>query len=221
MPYLNILQMYLLMPVIIVSVVITDITQTMMHKTESTILPVQKEKMAKFVDKNQLTCMADNIYHEARNESVIGQAAVARVVLNRIWHGGFGSTPCKVVYQSYDIDKPDPNTNDINKVKLCQFSWVCEDIKKPNRNSQSYRNSLQVAYDVLAYDMYKDIVPRNTLFYHNTSIQPNWPHTVVKRIGNHIFYRKSYKNARRSSVKSRQTYVLNEPIPKEVRVGSN
>jgi spore germination cell wall hydrolase CwlJ-like protein len=152
-------------------------------------VPQEPVQVAKKVDEKQLKCLADNIYHEAGSESIHGQAAVARVVLNRIRYG-FASTPCQVVYQANVITRIDEATQHMVKVKLCQFSWVCE--KNVNKiNPARYRTAKQIAYDVLAFDAYKDVVPRTTLFFHNLSIQPNWPHHKVKQIGNHIFYTKA------------------------------
>ena len=48
---------------------------------------------------NALMCMAINIYHEARNESVIGQIAVGQVVMNRVADERFPNTVCEVVTQ--------------------------------------------------------------------------------------------------------------------------
>ena len=159
----------------------------LMKKVEP--VPVEPVPVAKKVDEKQLKCLADNIYHEANGESIHGQAAVARVVLNRI-HYGFANTPCQVVYQANIITRIDEATQEMVKVKLCQFSWVCE--KNSNKiNPARYRTAKQIAYDVLAFDAYKDVVPRTTLFFHNLSIEPNWPHHKVKRIGNHIFYTKA------------------------------
>ena len=58
----------------------------------------EPEVVAKVVDPKQLACMAKNIFYEAGSESLNGQAAVARVVMNRIAHG-FGKNPCAVIYQ--------------------------------------------------------------------------------------------------------------------------
>lgn len=155
------------------------------------------EKVKPVVDQKQLQCLADNIYFEANGEPIEGKAAVARVVLNRINHG-FAPTPCKVVYQTTKVQQ----TNEDDEtfwVKLCQFSWVCEGKKNPNRNSKSYQTSLQVAHDVLAYDAYKDVIPRTVLFFHNTSFTNNYPHKVVARIGNHIFYEKKANAKKRTT----------------------
>jgi spore germination cell wall hydrolase CwlJ-like protein len=140
-------------------------------------------KVAKFVDPKQIICMATNIFYEAGGESTAGKAAVARVTLNRV-NSGFANTPCNVVYQTTVRDDR----------KLCQFSWVCEGKGNPNKNSQSYQASLQVAYDVLVLDKYKDVVPKNTLFFHNKTVEPDWEHYErVQVIGNHIFYSKKKK----------------------------
>lgn len=166
--------------------------------------PKQEEskKVAKQVDKKQLQCLADNIYYEAGSEPTEGKAAVARVVLNRVNHG-FAPTPCKVVYQSTTTKQ----TNDDDEtfwVKVCQFSWVCEGKGNPNRNSHNYQSSLQVAKDVLLYDKYKDVIPKTVLFFHNTSYTNNYPHEVVAKIGNHIFYKKKHGKHKK---KSRQGFV--------------
>ena len=49
------------------------------------------------VDKEQHKCLALNIYHEARSESMEGQIAVAQVTLNRVAHSEWPSTICEVV----------------------------------------------------------------------------------------------------------------------------
>jgi len=133
----------------------------------------------KIVDMEQLNCLATNIFHEARKEPVLGQAAVAWVVINRVKHG-FASTPCKVIYQTTNTDKG----------KLCQFSWVCEGKGNPNKNDPFYKKAYQIAYEVLVLDMYKGVVPTTTLFFHAIHIDPMWPYHQVKQIGNHVFYAK-------------------------------
>ena len=160
---------------------------------------VPETKIAKIVDPKQLTCMAKNIFYEAGSESLNGQAAVARVVMNRIAHG-FGKDPCAVIYQASYVDKL--IDDEMQKVKLCQFSWVCEGKSEPNKNSARYKQAEQVAYDVLAHDAYTDVVPKSTLFFHNLSVDPLWPYKQVAKIGNHIFYSKAKKPIQKIIVKS-------------------
>jgi spore germination cell wall hydrolase CwlJ-like protein len=151
---------------------------------------VEEPTIAKIVDPKQLNCLAKNIFYEAGGEPLSGQAAVARVVMNRITHG-FGKNPCAVVYQTTHVDKL--IDDEVQKVKLCQFSWVCEGKGDPNIHSTRYKQAEQVAYDVLAYDAYADVVPKTTLFFHNLSVDPLWPYKQVAKIGNHIFYSKHKK----------------------------
>jgi spore germination cell wall hydrolase CwlJ-like protein len=184
----NIIMMFLLLPLIVFGMPRSTHIESVQQETEPTT--VQQ------VDKKQLQCLADNIYYEAGGEPTEGKAAVARVVLNRVDHG-FAPTPCKVVYQTTKVKQ----TNEDDEtfwVKACQFAWVCEGKGNPNRNSLRYQTSLQVAYAVLAYDAYKDVIPKTVLFFHNTSIINKYPHEVVAKIGNHIFYKKKpKKNAKK------------------------
>ena len=157
----------------------------------------EEPKIAKVVDPKQLNCLAKNIFYEAGSEPLNGQAAVARVVMNRIAYG-FGKNPCDVIYQASIINKV--VDDEIHKVKLCQFSWVCEGKGEPNKNSPKYKQAEQVAYNVLAYDEYAEIVPKTALFFHNLSVDPLWPYKQVAKIGNHIFYSKTKKSTQKTAV---------------------
>ena len=144
--------------------------------------PVREHKRVDFA---QVKCLATNIFFEASGESLHGQAAVARVVMNRISHG-FASTPCKVVYQTSMLERG------AELVKLCQFSWVCEDKNKPNERDPRYIKAFDIALRVIANDAFKDVIPKNVLFFHSVNVDPNWPYRKVSQIGNHIFYAKHY-----------------------------
>jgi spore germination cell wall hydrolase CwlJ-like protein len=133
----------------------------------------------KKIDMKQIACMARNIYYEAGAETMPGQAAVARVVLNRVNHG-FAETPCKVIYQKTTI----------NENVVCQFSWVCADKTDLSKSNPKYKRALQVAYEVMVFDMHKNVVPKSAIFFHSIHIDPLWPYKQVARIGNHIFYSK-------------------------------
>lgn len=153
-------------------------------------IPVSLVKAMKktVVDVKQVACLAKNIFFEAGGEPLLGQAAVARVVLNRM-HYGFAKTPCGVVYQSFEVDRADEN-GEIVPVKLCQFSWVCEGKSDPDKNHPRYKQAEKIAHDVLVNDAYNDVVPKSTLFFHNIFVSPSWAYRQVATIGNHIFYSK-------------------------------
>ena len=46
-------------------------------------LPIEKLN-TDYVDPIQATCLADNVYHESKNQGTAGWAAVASVTLNRV-----------------------------------------------------------------------------------------------------------------------------------------
>lgn len=64
------------------------------------------------VPDNDLECLTQAIYYEARNESEAGQAAVAEVVLNRSRHRAYPKRVCEVVYQ--------------RNSRTCQFTFTCD-----------------------------------------------------------------------------------------------
>ena len=109
--------------------------------------------------------------------------------MNRINHG-FAETPCKVIYQKTLI----------NENIVCQFSWVCEDKTDPSKSNPRYKRALQVAYEVMVFDMHKNVVPKSALFFHAITVDPLWPYKQVAIIGNHIFYSKQkVKNEQKSN----------------------
>jgi spore germination cell wall hydrolase CwlJ-like protein len=131
------------------------------------------------MDLKQIKCMAANIFYEARGESDRGKAAVARVVMNRVNHG-FAKSPCAVVYQK--------TVNSGTKVETCQFHWVCEGKSAINTRDPKYKESEQIAYEVMALNEHKNVIPSSILFFHNTSVKPDIKYKTKIQIGNHIFY---------------------------------
>jgi spore germination cell wall hydrolase CwlJ-like protein len=185
---LNATKIFSILLVVFTLIIVLTNTSTEPEESEESE-EVAEVVEAKPVDNKQLKCLAENIFYEARGESVTGKAAVARVVMNRVNHG-FASTPCNVIYQVTTVTKINEETLDEYKVRLCQFSWVCENRQKINVNDPKYIQAMDIAYQVLAYDAYHDVLPRSALFFHNLTVDPFWPYKQVARIGNHIFYSK-------------------------------
>jgi spore germination cell wall hydrolase CwlJ-like protein len=186
--------------VLIIGIILTITNETFDLFTDAAEPVEEAAKVAKVVDPKQLACMAKNIFYEANGEPLHGQAAVARVVMNRVNHG-FANTPCNVIYQAKYVEKQS-DEGETYKEKVCQFSWVCEGKGEPNKNSPGYIKAKEIAYDVLAYDAYNDIIPKSTLFFHNLTVQPNWPYQQAKQIGNHIFYSKPKKKNKTAKAKT-------------------
>ena len=133
-----------------------------------------------------LMCMAFNIYHEARNESMLGQIAVGQVVMNRVWDKRFPDTVCEVVKQAV-------THKGTNKPVLfrCSFSWYCDgQVDDVNKDSKAWRYSLEYASIVLSGRIVLDITEGAT-HYHATYVRPAWAKTKTRttRIDRHIFYR--------------------------------
>lgn len=128
------------------------------------------------VSKQDIQCLATNIYHEARNQSEQGMMGVAFVTINRTKAEGFPSSVCDVVYE--------------RTKNLCQFSWVCEKKSKAVREGDSFDQALAVAKRVLyAYNHMVDPT-RGALYYHATYVNPHWKNLVkTTRIQDHIFYK--------------------------------
>ena len=139
--------------------------------------------------KKQLTCLAKNIYFEARNEPFAGQFAVALVTLNRVNDAAFPNTICKVVYQGIHTADGFPKRN------RCQFSWYCDGNSDEVRNLKSYDKTQKIAnLAMLQYSKMKSEgldFTEGARYYHTYEISPRWSTSFPKvgRIGDHIFYR--------------------------------
>jgi spore germination cell wall hydrolase CwlJ-like protein len=133
-----------------------------------------------------LMCMAVNIYHEAGNQSMIGQMAVGQVVLNRVEDPRFPDTVCEVVKEAVTYK----NSNKPVRWK-CQFTWFCDGKKdEPNFKSKTWSAALENASILLTKTIVLDITEGAT-HYHATYVRPAWAKTKTKttRIDRHIFYR--------------------------------
>ena len=132
-----------------------------------------------------LMCMATNIYHEAKNQPMAGQIAVAQVVMNRVNDNRYPDNVCDVVKQGLTYKN--------GKVVLgkCQFSWYCDGKKDDvDKKSEKWRNSLRYASMVITNRITLDVTEGAT-HYHATYVRPAWARTKTKtvRINRHIFYR--------------------------------
>jgi len=112
-----------------------------------------------------LICLALNLIHEARGESLTGQYAVVHTTRNRAKYNP--DNVCKVVFAHR------------------QFSWT---IKMPGHDSDQFERALNVAK--WAWESPADITYGAT-HYHAAYIRPYWAANMKRtvKIGNHIFYR--------------------------------
>ena len=130
--------------------------------------------------------MALNMYHEAKNQSMLGQLAVGQVVMNRVEDKRFPDNVCDVVTEAVTYkgtDKP--------VLHKCQFSWYCDGQKdEPEFDSKEWWDAKEYASIVLSGTIILDVTEGAT-HYHATYVRPAWAKTKTKttRIDRHIFYR--------------------------------
>ena len=144
--------------------------------------------------KKQLTCLAKNIYFEARNEPFAGQFAVALVTLNRVRDTSFPDTICKVVYQGIHTADGFP------KRDRCQFSWYCDGKADIMYNEEAVylatdiaKLVLDISTGVLGDQMFTVDITEGSTHYHATYVDPYWTNdrgmAKITQVGSHIFYR--------------------------------
>ena len=130
----------------------------------------------------QISCLARNVYYEARGESLEGQKAVALVTLNRVENSMFPDTICGVVNERKTVK---------GRTK-CQFSWRCESHTNPKKAVRQSHESYQAALSaILEYEtLTTTLVTKDTLFFHAKHVRPFWRKVKQRltRIDNHIFY---------------------------------
>jgi spore germination cell wall hydrolase CwlJ-like protein len=122
----------------------------------------------------QANCVAVAIYHEARGESLEGQLAVARVIMNRAASGKYPPSWCGTVKQPWQFSFVNPRSGAMPGVNASSAAW---------RKAQAITR-LAIA----------NVVPslsNDVLWYHADYVAPSWGRRLsfVSKIGTHIFYR--------------------------------
>jgi hypothetical protein len=112
-------------------------------------------------------CMAKVVQHEAGNQPLQGQLAVAEVIVNRTHSGRFATTPCAVANQ--------------------RGQFFQTDGYHVQRTSRQWRTAVALARVARAGEA-PPVVP-GALFFHASYAGGGHGRAVVKRIGGQIFYR--------------------------------
>ena len=135
-------------------------------------------------------CLALNTYHEAKNQSLIGQIATAQVVMNRVEDKRFPNTVCEVVKQGPTRPSWEDPKKEYPIKHRCQFSWYCDGKPDIPKNEKAWQKAQDVAFLVI-YDKIKLDVTEGATHYHATYVKPSWAKTKTRttRIESHIFYR--------------------------------
>jgi spore germination cell wall hydrolase CwlJ-like protein len=171
------------------TIIIATIVSVMIVLGFSSVMATQMDPMPVKISyhdlspkaKQQVECLAQNIYFESGHESEEGQIAVGMVTMNRVKSGIFPDTICGVVKQKTQ--------------STCQFSWFCEgkfDVKSLTHFNHSLYNSVRelAVYVYANHDKIED-PSKGALFYHADYVHPHWKNvTYLTQIGRHKFYDK-------------------------------
>ncbi len=119
---------------------------------------------------SEMRCLAGAIYFEARGETLEGQLAVGRVIINRTKSGRFPTSYCGVVYQR------------------SQFSFVHgRSMPSVREGSPDWREAVAVA-QIASEGSWKSRA-KGALFFHAARVSPKWRLTRLAQVDNHVFYR--------------------------------
>jgi len=140
----------------------------------------ERRKRVREFHRQSLTCLARNVYFEARGEPVAGQYAVAEVTMNRRASRRFPNTVCEVVYQK--------NWDPLRGRLVGAFSWTEFD-SLPDPAGDDWHRAQAIA-EAVYYQRYTPQLKGATHF-HATYIKPDWAKQKqrVAKIGRHIFYK--------------------------------
>lgn len=115
----------------------------------------------------EMKCLASAIYYESRSESLAGQLAVGRVIVNRARSGRFPSSYCGVINQP------------------SQFSFIHG--PRGALNARQWHNAVAIAQ--IAHDGSWQSEAEGALYFHAARVSPGWNAHKVARIDSQIFYR--------------------------------
>ncbi|KEQ54079.1 cell wall hydrolase [Sphingobium chlorophenolicum] len=117
-----------------------------------------------------MKCLAGAVYFESKGESLEGQLAVARVIINRAKSGRFADSLCGVIYQ--------PG----------QFSFVRGNgMPSIRMGSESWREAVAIAQ--IAMEDSWNSKAEGALYFHARRVSPGWGKRQLAAIDNHVFYR--------------------------------
>jgi spore germination cell wall hydrolase CwlJ-like protein len=130
-----------------------------------------KQHAARDLSEDDLFYMVQNVYHEARGEDALGQAAVAHVTLNRVRSPAYPDSVCSVVWQKG------------------QFSWTEDGRSDQMTDLDAIGKAVDIAL-AASRGKIKDPTGGALHYFAHRKARPNW----AKRgwgfiLGDHTFVR--------------------------------
>lgn len=121
----------------------------------------------------EMNCLALNIYHESRGESITGQMAVAEVTLNRTQDERYPDDVCSVVWQEN------------------QFSWTSDNASDKPKDKKSWQRAQRIARIISQKYNSSVNITNGAIMFHAIGSKPTWRKKFERtiQIGGHVFYR--------------------------------
>ncbi|MBL4740687.1 MAG: cell wall hydrolase [Sneathiella sp.] len=153
---------------------LTNLDMPDLDRVKSTI---EKVDLFDTVFTKQELCLTQAVYFEARGEPLIGQVAIAEVVLNRVFDSKYPNDACEVVFQNQ------------HKKNRCQFSFACDGKPDRPKDLAAWERALKIVALVMAGE--RSGVARSATHYHASYVSPYWRTHLRKvgEVGRHIFYK--------------------------------
>ncbi len=172
---------------------------------------LHNHKITKQFQIDEIRCLAENIYFEARAESEVGKAAVGNTTKNRVLHTNWPNTYCEVVTQGPVRESWKTRGKDVKDEDRvywpikhrCQFSWYCDGKKDViwanyektgqtiEGNARAWRDSVELAiYITWFVKLTIDDNTHGALYYYNHNlVYPHWADAMILIgvEGNHTF----------------------------------
>ena len=135
------------------------------------------------IAQEEVHCLAEAIYFEARNQSILGQVAVAVVIKNRMDDPRWPNTACGVVHDGH-------YQNGTPVRHRCAFSYWCDGKSDQPLETEAWTTALNLAEHILITDLTIKGLESAT-HYHAARITPHWSRTMIRcrQIGEHVFYK--------------------------------
>ena len=157
----------------------------------TSVSPAEADVPLKSFQTDQAYCLAENVYHEARNQPAAGQMAVMSVTLNRVADSRFPNTVCEVVRQGPHRPSWKDDTVLIPVRHKCQFSWYCDGKSDRIYDMETFDFIFVFTQGLIDGSIKVMDVTDGATHYHADYVEPSWAKTKTKtiEIEDHIFYR--------------------------------
>ena len=132
-------------------------------------------------DMDEVGCLAEAIYFEARGEDIVGMIAVGQVIINRVNDLRFDDTICGVVHAGYYYENYPVRDR-------CQFSYWCDGKHERYGDIKAFEMVMIATQSILDNIRIEGL--EYATHYHASHVTPYWSQsfTRIRQIGGHVFY---------------------------------